>query len=40
MKPETKPGSTVPENTSDAEASASAVKDGNNPAPASKAPVS
>lgn len=38
VKPETKPGSTVPENTSDAEASASAVKDGNNPAPASKAP--
>lgn len=40
MKPETKSGSTVPENRSDAEASASAVKDGNNPAPASKAPVS
>ncbi|KAG5539595.1 hypothetical protein RHGRI_019960 [Rhododendron griersonianum] len=38
VKPETKSGSTVPENRSDAEASASAVKDGNNPAPASKAP--
>ncbi|XP_058223805.1 uncharacterized protein LOC131333349 isoform X2 [Rhododendron vialii] len=38
VKPETKSGSTVPENKSDAEASASAVKDGNNPAPASKAP--
>ncbi|KAF7139488.1 hypothetical protein RHSIM_Rhsim07G0086300 [Rhododendron simsii] len=38
VKPETKSGSTVPENRSDAEASASAVKDCNNPAPASKAP--
>ena len=40
MKPETKAGSTVPENKSEAEASTPTVKDGNNSAPASKAPVS
>ncbi|GFZ16437.1 P-loop containing nucleoside triphosphate hydrolases superfamily protein [Actinidia rufa] len=38
VKPETKAGSTVPENKSEAEASTPTVKDGNNSAPASKAP--
>ncbi|GFZ01471.1 P-loop containing nucleoside triphosphate hydrolases superfamily protein [Actinidia rufa] len=37
VKPETKTGSTVPENKSEAEASTPTVKDGNNSAPASKA---
>ncbi|PSS09351.1 Spastin like [Actinidia chinensis var. chinensis] len=37
VKPETKAGSTVPENKSEAEASTPTVKDGNNLAPASKA---
>ncbi|PSR91464.1 Spastin like [Actinidia chinensis var. chinensis] len=38
VKPETKAGSIVPENKSEAEASTPTVKDGNNSAPASKAP--
>ncbi|XP_057477868.1 uncharacterized protein LOC130765457 isoform X2 [Actinidia eriantha] len=38
VKPETKAGSTVPENKSEAEASTPTVKDGNNSAPALKAP--